>query len=104
VKLYWANYEQYYTKTGLLFRDYTFKADSIKAIFRVVSAREEVGSKKATKERFFVLDDENPVELTQDNCIIGWDDHPTRDDCVNNHVLFLEDANWPEELFRLINF
>ena len=70
VKLYWANYEQYYTKTGLLFRDYTFKADSIKAIFRVVSAREEVGSKKATKERFFVLDDENPVEIGQDNCII----------------------------------
>ncbi|MHA2646180.1 MAG: hypothetical protein V2G47_06875, partial [bacterium JZ-2024 1] len=25
VKLYWANQEQYYTKTGLLFRDYTFK-------------------------------------------------------------------------------
>ena len=70
VKLYWANYEQYYTKTGLLFRDYTFKADGIKAIFRVVSAREEVGSKKATKERFFVLDDENPVEIGQDNCII----------------------------------
>jgi len=36
--------------------------------------------------------------------IKGWDDHPSRDDCVNNHVLFLEDPNWPEELFRLINF
>ncbi len=70
VKLYWANYEQYYTKTGLLFRDYTFKADSIKVIFRIVSAREEVGSKKATKERFFVLVDENPIEITQDNSLI----------------------------------
>ena len=70
VKLYWANYEQYYTKTGLLFRDYTFKADNIKVIFRIVSAREEVGSKKATKERFFVLDDENPIEITQDNSLI----------------------------------
>jgi len=62
VKLYWANNEQYYTKTGLLFRDYTFKAGDYKIIFRIVSAREELGSKKATKERFFVLDDENPIE------------------------------------------
>ena len=63
VKLYWANNEQYYTKTGLLFHDYTFKADDYKILFRIVSAREELGSKKATRERFFVLDDENPVEI-----------------------------------------
>jgi len=62
VKLYWANNEQYYTKTGLLFRDYTFKANDYKVIFRITSAREELGSKKATKARFFILDDENPVE------------------------------------------
>jgi adenine-specific DNA-methyltransferase len=62
VKLYWANQDQYYTKTGLLFRDYTFKAGDYKIVFRIVSAREELGSKKATKERFFVLDDENPIE------------------------------------------
>src|SRR3990172_6952333 len=63
VKLYWANNEQYYTKTGLLFRDYTFKANDYKVIFPIVSAREELGSKKATKERFFILDDENPIEI-----------------------------------------
>lgn len=40
VKLYWANNEQYYTKTGLLFRDYTFKTNSYKIIFRIVSAKE----------------------------------------------------------------
>lgn len=62
VKLYWANNEQYYTKTGLLFRDYTFKTGDNKVIFRIVSAKEEAGSQKATKERFFVLDDERPVE------------------------------------------
>lgn len=62
VKLYYANNEQYYTKTGLLFRDYTFKANDYKVIFCIVSAREELGPKKATKERFFILDDENPVE------------------------------------------
>ena len=42
VKLYWANSEQYYTKTGLLFRDYTFKTGDYKVIFRIVSAKEEV--------------------------------------------------------------
>jgi len=70
VKLYWANNEQYYTKTGLLFRDYTFSANEYKVIFRITSAREELGSKKATKERFFILDDENQVERTEDKAFI----------------------------------
>jgi len=69
VKLYWANNEQYYTKTGLLFRDYTFEANDYKIIFRIVSAREELGSNKATKARFFILDDENPVE-SKDKALI----------------------------------
>ncbi|GLI53357.1 site-specific DNA-methyltransferase [Thermodesulfovibrio yellowstonii] len=67
VKLYWANSEQYYIKTGLLFRDYTFKADSYRVVFRTVEAREEIGSNKATKQRFFVLDDETPLELDKEN-------------------------------------
>ena len=64
VKLYWVNYGQYYIKTGELFRDYTFSIFdwNYKGIFRVVEAREELGSNKATKERFFVLDDEEPAE------------------------------------------
>jgi len=66
VKLYWANEGQYYTKTGILFRDYAFFSDpgkTYKIIFRTVSAREELVSNKATKARFFVLDDEKPVEM-----------------------------------------
>ncbi len=82
VKLYWANNEQYYTKTGLLFRDYTFtpldslshltgfKANDYKVIFRIVSAKEELGSKKATKQRFFILDGKNPVEKLKDKALI----------------------------------
>lgn len=70
IKLYWANYDQYYTKTGLLFRDYTFKADSFRIIFRTVSAKEELGSNKATKERFFVLDDENPLEKIDNKTLL----------------------------------
>ena len=72
VKLYWANADQYYVKTGLLFRDYTFKADHYKIVFRTVSAKEELGSNKATKQRFFILNDENPVEEKDDEIIIRF--------------------------------
>jgi len=72
VKLYWANSDQYYTKTGVLFRDYTFKADDYKVIFRIVSAKEELGSNKATKERFFVLDDEEPLTVEDKALIIRF--------------------------------
>jgi adenine-specific DNA-methyltransferase len=72
VKLYWANSEQYYTKTGLLFRDYTFKAGDYKVIFRIVWAKEELGSNKATKERFFVLDDEEPLTIEDKSLMIRF--------------------------------
>lgn len=70
IKLYWANADQYYIKTGLLFRDYKFKVNEYKVTFRTVEAREELGSNKATKERFFVLDDEMPVEFQDKNLIV----------------------------------
>ncbi|MEO0302030.1 MAG: site-specific DNA-methyltransferase, partial [candidate division WOR-3 bacterium] len=72
VKLYWANQDQYYIKTGLLFRDYAFKAGDYKVIFRIVSAKEELGSNKATKERFFILDDENPITFENKTIFIRF--------------------------------
>ncbi len=86
VKLYWANSEQYYTKTGLLFRDYTFKINDYKVIFRTVSAEEELGSNKATKERFFVLDDEMPVELQDKTVIICFQYRELTDKEVKRYV------------------
>jgi len=70
VKLYWANSDQYYIKTGYLFRDYTFTAGGFRVIFRVVSAREEISGNKATTERFFLLDDAEPVEIEDKSIII----------------------------------
>lgn len=74
VKLYWANYDQYYIKTGELFRDYTFNIPNseYKCVFRVVRAKEEVGNNKATKERFFVLDDDNPVQIDEKEIVIRF--------------------------------
>ena len=71
VKLYWANADQYYIKTGILFRDYTFRAGDKKVIFRTVSAREEINGNKATKQRYFVLDEE-PVQIDQEGIIIRF--------------------------------
>jgi adenine-specific DNA-methyltransferase len=71
VKLYWANADQYYIKTGILFRDYTFRAGDKKVIFRTVSAREEINSNKATKQRYFVLDEE-PIQIDQEGIIIRF--------------------------------
>jgi adenine-specific DNA-methyltransferase len=88
VKLYWANAEQYYTKTGLLFKDYTFFTDpgkSYKVIFRIVSAKEELGSNKATKERFFVLDDEKPIELEDKTLIIRFQYRELTDEEVKHY-------------------
>ncbi len=72
VKLYWVNSDQYYIKTGLFFRDYTFKINDYKVIFRVVEAKEELGSNKATKQRFFVLSDDNQVEIVDKTIIIRF--------------------------------
>jgi len=75
VKLYWANADQYYIKTGILFRDYTFRAGDKKGdkkvIFRTASAREEINGNKATKQRYFVLDEE-PVQIDQEGIIIRF--------------------------------
>jgi len=61
IKLYWVNSGQYYTKTGTLFRDYTFVAGNTRIVFRLSEATEELGSNKATNDRFFVLDSEEPI-------------------------------------------
>jgi len=72
VKLYWVNADQYYTKTGLLFRDYTFTVGGYRIVFRTISAKEELGSNKATRERFFILDDEEPLEKTSNRIIVRF--------------------------------
>ena len=87
VKLYWANSGQYYIKTGILFRDYTFKKEDIKVIFRTVEAKEEIGPNKATTERFFILDDENPVEINNDEVIIRFQYRElTKEEAINYEI------------------
>jgi len=87
VKLYWANSDQYYIKTGTLFRDYTFKLNNIdyKVILRTVEAKEEIGSNKATKERFFVLDDEEKVKINGKEVILRFQYRELSDEEVKKY-------------------
>ncbi len=58
IKLYWANSEQYYIKTGLLFQNYTFKTKNYRIIFRTETAEEELSTnKQKEKQRRFILSD-----------------------------------------------
>ncbi|WP_236979951.1 site-specific DNA-methyltransferase [Membranihabitans maritimus] len=58
VKLYWANHDQYYIKTGEYFKNYSFKiGDSKKVVFELKDATTEKDNNKAQsgKERRFFL-------------------------------------------------
>ena len=67
VKLYWANYDQYYIKTSEYFKNYTFKLqDGRKVCFVLVDASTEQNNNKNTnglERRFDIFRDEegNPV-------------------------------------------
>lgn len=66
VKLYWANYDQYYIKTTEYFKNYSFKlVDGKKINFIVVEATTEQNNNRAAnaKERRFFLAEENPVSI-----------------------------------------
>ncbi len=66
VKLYWANAEQYYIKTGLLFQDYAFKVNDYRIVFRTEKANEELSTnKQREKQRRFVLSDRG-LEIDDD--------------------------------------
>lgn len=84
VKLYWANHDQYYIKTGLLFRDYTFEClnKSYKVTFRIVEAKETLNTNKTTKHKYFILSSENPLKFDKNkkNLIIKFEYRELTDD------------------------
>lgn len=69
IKLYWANYDQYYVKTGEIFKDYEFSQKGYRFIFRTRTVDVPVGNVKGDR-RYFVLHEDNPVQIENKNCII----------------------------------
>jgi adenine-specific DNA-methyltransferase len=71
VKLYWANYDQYYIKTGVNFKNYIFSnTPSVKQLFtqvefRILDAETTVNNNKEEKGRLFVPT-EDPFEWIEE--------------------------------------
>lgn len=78
--LHWANKDQYYVKTTLHFKKYTFVADGITINFRVVQAEGEKGGLKADKDRYFVIHEEKPFEINGNIVNIYFEYRPLEDE------------------------
>lgn len=75
VKLYWANFDQYYIKTGEIFKDYEFNQKDWKFIFRTVLVDVEAGNVKGNRRYFFLSSDE-PAKIANKICLIKFEYRP----------------------------
>jgi adenine-specific DNA-methyltransferase len=79
VKLYWANYDQYYIKTSEYFRDYTFKVSNGKRVhFKLVEADTEKDNNRPQngKERRFILSEKQPLAVENGELVIRFEYRP----------------------------
>lgn len=75
VKLYWANYDQYYVKTGEVFKDYIFTQKGWRFIFKTALAEVEVGNVKGERRYFFLSPNES-INIKNNTCLIKFDYKP----------------------------
>lgn len=77
VKLYWANFDQYYIKTGEIFKDYEFNLKGWSITFRTIFAEVESGNIKGER-RYFILGADEPVKVDKDRktCLIQFEYKP----------------------------
>jgi hypothetical protein len=71
---------------------------------KIQFAKEIKNVERKLKNKNMVLESFILSETSYRKLIEGQDNPAAKEDYISSHVLFLEDANWPEELFRLINF
>lgn len=72
VKLFWANSDQYYIKTGEYFKNYRFRLSNGKEVeFTLKEADDPQNNQKSKREleRHFLLFEENPMEITDDGVL-----------------------------------
>ena len=114
VKLYWANADQYYIKTGEYLRDYTFKLPDGKRIhFKLVEADTEADNKKSTngQERRFILCAANPLVEINGELVIRFEYRPDQKKCKQAELNTLATetilnlpgfTDWKSPLARLV--
>jgi len=75
VKLYWANYDQYYIKTSEYFKNYAFRLDNEYLVrFKINDASTEQNNNLniTGKNRRFFIDLQNPMNVLSDCLEIGF--------------------------------
>jgi len=114
VKLHWANADQYYVKSSEYFQDYTFTLPSGKKVhFKLVEASTEQNNNKAQegKERRFILVDENPLIVKNNELFIRFEyrsdnEKRTRErnniETIERILEGVDYTNWIEELQTLM--
>jgi len=70
---------------------------------KIQFAKEIKNVERKLKNKNTVLESFILSETSYRKLIEGLNNPPDKETYINNHVLFLEDTNWPQELFRLIN-
>jgi adenine-specific DNA-methyltransferase len=78
VKLYWANYDQYYIKTGEIFKNYEFESRDYRFIFKTTVIDVPVGNVKNDKRYFFLAENE-PVKIEDKTITINFEYRPLKD-------------------------
>lgn len=93
VKLYWANHDQYYIKSGEYLRDYTFKlADGRRVHFRLAAADVDKDNNKSPNgnDRRFILAEGKPIAEANGELVIRFgfqpDPEKRRQDALNRQA------------------
>lgn len=86
VKLYWANADQYYIKSGENFTNYTFKVGPHTIRFEVVEATTEQNNNKEKKERRFNLVAENPARIENGVYVVSFSYLPDSENREQNEI------------------
>ncbi|MEM0201473.1 MAG: hypothetical protein QXD23_03650, partial [Candidatus Micrarchaeaceae archaeon] len=86
VKLYWANYDQYYIKTGEIFKDYEFNQKGYRFIFRTSAVDVPVGNIKGDR-RYFVLHEDDFIQIENKTCIVNFEYRPLTDSDLKKYPI-----------------
>lgn len=86
VKLYWANFDQYYVKMGEVFKDYEFSSRGWNFIFTTTFADVEASNIKGGS-RYFFLTSDRPININNQDkaCLIKFEYRPLCDDDLKQY-------------------
>lgn len=91
VKLYWANFDQYYIKTGEVFKDYVFTQKDWRFIFKTTLVEVETGNVKGER-RYFFLSPDKPVDIKDNICLINFEYKPFADKDLTEYPIKTKDG------------